>query len=62
MDKDEEEIWEVEKIVNLKTGKGDVQYLVRCTGCTELEDTWQTFDQLDDCPEKLPEFGQKFHR
>ena len=32
------------------------------TAGTELEDTWQTFEDLDNCPEKLYEFQQKFPR
>ena len=39
MDKDEEEIWEVKEIVNLRGVKGVVQYQVQWTGCIELEDT-----------------------
>ena len=62
MDQDEEEIWEVKEIVNSRRVKGVVQYRVRWTGCTELEDTWQTFEHLDNCPEKLQEFRQKFPR
>ena len=62
MEQDEEEIWEVEEIVNSRRVKGVVQYRVRWTGCTELEDTWETFEHLDNCPEKLQEFRQKFPR
>ena len=62
MDEDEEEIWEVEEIVNSRRIKGVVQYRVWWTGCTELEDTWETFEHWDNCPEKLPEFRQKFPR
>ena len=62
MDEDEEEIWEVEETVNARRVKGVVQYRVRWTGCTELEDTLETFDHLDNCPEKLQEFQQKFLR
>ena len=62
MDEDEEEIWEVEEIVNSRKVKGVVQYRVRWSGCTELEDTWETFDHLDNCPEKLTEFRVKFPR
>ena len=62
MNEDEEGIWEVEEIVNSRRVKGVVQYRVRWTGCTELEDTWETFEHLDNCPEKLQEFRQKFPR
>ena len=62
MDEVEEDIWEVEEIVNSRRVKGVVQCRVRWAGCTELEDTWETFEHLDNCPEKLPKFQQKFPR
>ena len=62
MDEDEEEVWEVEEIVNSRRVKGVVQYRVRWTGCTEFEDTWETFEYLDNCPKKLQEFRQTFPR
>ena len=62
MSKDEEEIWEVEEIVNLRRVKEVVQYQVQWTGCTELEDTWETFEHLDNCAEKLQGLRQKFPR
>ena len=62
MDKDEEEIWEFEEIVNSRRVRGGVQYQVQWTGCKELEDIWETFDYSDNCPEKLQEFWRKFPR
>ena len=62
MDEDDEEIWEVEEIVNSRKVKGVVQYRVRWTGCIELEDTWETCEHLDHCPEKLQELRQKLLR
>ena len=53
MDEDEAEVWEVEEIVKFRTGKGVVQHRVRRAGCTDFEDTWETIDQLDNCPDKL---------
>ena len=53
MDEYEEEIWKVEEIVNSRRVKGVVQYRVRRTACTELEDTWETFEHLDNYAEKL---------
>ena len=44
MDENIEEIWEVEAIVNSRRVKGVVQYQVQWTGCTKLEDTYETFD------------------
>ena len=60
MDKDEEDIWEVEEIISSRKVQGVVQYGVQWTGCTEFEDTWETFDYLDKCTKKLQEFQQKF--
>ena len=62
MSEDEEEIWEVDEIVNVRRVKGVVQYRLRWTGCTEQEDIWETFEHLNNCPEKLQEFWQKFSR
>ena len=62
MDEDEAEVWEVEEIVNSRTVTAVVQYRVGWTGCTEFEDTWETMDHLDNCPDKLKEFRQKFSR
>ena len=62
MDEDEAEVCEIEEIINSRTVKGVVQYRVHWAGCMEFEDTWETIDHLDNCPDKLKEFRQKFHR
>ena len=62
MDEDEEEIWEVVEIVNSRRVKEVVQYQVRWKGSAEFEDTWETFDHMDNCPKKLLGFQQKFPR
>ena len=62
MQEDEEEGWEVVEIINSRRVKGVIQNRVRWTCCTELEDTCEIFDQLDNCAEKLQEFLQKFPR
>ena len=62
MDEDEAEVWEVAEIVNSRTMKGVVQYRLRWEGCTELEDTWETIDHLDNCTDKLKKLPQKFPR
>ena len=53
MDEDEAEVWEVEEIVNSRTVQGVVPYRVRWAGCTEFEDTCETIDHLNNCPDKL---------
>ena len=62
MEEDNEVVWEVEEIINSRRLKGEVQYRVRWAGCSELEDTWETIDHLDNCSEKLAEFRRKFPR
>ena len=62
MDENEEEIWEVEEIVNSRRVKGVVQHPVRWTGCTELEDTSETLQHLDNCLEKIEDFQQQLPR
>ena len=62
IDEDEEEMWEVEEIVNTRRVKGVLPYQVRWTGCTKLEDIWETFEHLDNLSEKLQEFWRKFLR
>ena len=62
MGEDEAEVWEVQEILISRTSKGVVQYRVRWAECTEFEDTWESIDLLVNCPDKLKEFRQKFHR
>ena len=60
MVEDVEEIWDVEEIVNSRRVKGVMQYRVQWTGCTKLEDTWETFEHLDNSLQTLQELRQKF--
>ena len=62
MDEDQAEVWEVEEFANSRTVEGVVQYRVRWAGCTEFEDTWETIDHLNNCPDKHKELRQKFPR
>ena len=62
MDEEAAEIWEVEAIVNSRTCKGVVEYRVRWVACTEFEDTLDTIHHLNNCPQMLKEFLQKFLR
>ena len=56
LDKDEEDNYEVEQIVDSRNVRGKVQYRVRCVGYSEMEDTWEVFEALDNCPVKLREY------
>ena len=62
MHEDEAEVWEVEEIFHCRKLKAVVQCRVRWADCTEFEDTWETIDNLDDCPNKGKELRQKFFR
>jgi len=56
MDENDPDVYEVESIVNSRKIRGVVKYRVRWVGYTEFEDTWEMWDKLDNCPEKLREF------
>ena len=55
----DEVVWDVKEIIDSDRLKGEVQYRVRWVGCTELEDTWETIDHLDNYLEKLAGFRRK---
>jgi len=59
MDKDDPDVYEVESIINSRKIRGVVKYRVRWVGYTEFEDTWETWDKLDNCPKKLREFRER---
>ena len=52
MDEYMAEVWEVHEMINSRILKGVVQYRVRWAGCTEFEDTWESIEHLDNCPDK----------
>ena len=62
MDEDEEDNYEVEQIVDSRRVRGKVQYSVHWVGYSEMEDTWEVFEALDNCPHKLREFREAFPR
>lgn len=62
MYKHEEVIWEVEDIINSRRIKGVVQYYMRLTCCTEVEDIQEMFDHLHNCAKKLQKVQQKLLR
>ena len=59
---DEEENYEVEQIVDSRRVRGKVQYRVRWVGYSEIEDTWDVLEALDNCPDKLREYREAFPR
>ena len=59
MEKDED-VYEVESIIGSRKNRGVVKYRVRWVGYTEFEDTWETFDKLENCPLSVQEFSEKY--
>jgi len=61
MDKDvDNEIYKIETILNSRKYAGVVKYRIRWKGYDELGDTSEEFERLDNCPEKLKEYRDKF--
>ncbi|XP_032775653.1 M-phase phosphoprotein 8 isoform X4 [Strigops habroptila] len=60
-DEDEEDVdvFEVEKILDVKTEGGKILYKVRWKGYTSDDDTWEPEVHLEDCKEVLLEFRKK---
>ncbi|KAM9022074.1 M-phase phosphoprotein 8 isoform 4-T4 [Ara ararauna] len=60
-DEDEEDVdvFEVEKILDVKTEGGKILYKVRWKGYTSDDDTWEPEAHLEDCKEVLLEFRKK---
>ena len=59
---EEEEEWEVEKIMNKRKVQGREKYLVRWKGCTVEEDTWESRENLKNAMELVEEFEREYHR
>ncbi|XP_020032670.1 M-phase phosphoprotein 8 [Castor canadensis] len=58
-EEDGEDVFEVEKILDMKTEGGRVLYKVRWKGYTSDDDTWEPEVHLEDCKEVLLEFRKK---
>jgi len=64
LDNDEQEIWEVEKIVDKRTryiGRGrnkqaSTQYMVKWKGYSDFENTWEPIDHLHNAQQAVREF------
>ncbi|XP_075418982.1 M-phase phosphoprotein 8 [Tenrec ecaudatus] len=55
-EEDEEDVFEVEKILDMKTEGGKILYKVRWKGYTSDDDTWEPEVHLEDCKEVLLDF------
>ncbi|XP_034265767.1 M-phase phosphoprotein 8 isoform X1 [Pantherophis guttatus] len=58
-DEEESNVYEVEKILDMKTEDGEVKYKVRWKGYAPDDDTWEPEEHLKDCKEVLLEFRRK---
>ncbi|XP_017403711.1 M-phase phosphoprotein 8 isoform X1 [Cebus imitator] len=58
-EEDGEDVFEVEKILDMKTEGGKVLYKVRWKGYASDDDTWEPEIHLEDCKEVLLEFRKK---
>ncbi|KAK9402427.1 M-phase phosphoprotein 8 [Crotalus adamanteus] len=56
---EENNVYEVEKILDMKTEDGEVKYKVRWKGYAPDDDTWEPEEHLKDCKEVLLEFRKK---
>ncbi|XP_060626955.2 M-phase phosphoprotein 8 isoform X1 [Anolis sagrei] len=56
---DEEDVYEVEKILDVKTEGSKILYKVRWKGYPPDDDTWEPEEHLEDCREVLLEFQKK---
>ncbi|NWT50922.1 MPP8 phase, partial [Erythrocercus mccallii] len=58
-EEDGEDVFEVEKILDVKKEGGKILYKVRWKGYTSDDDTWEPEVHLEDCKEVLLEFRKK---
>ncbi|KAM6180060.1 M-phase phosphoprotein 8 isoform 2-T2 [Erethizon dorsatum] len=58
-EEDGEDVFEVERILDMKTDAGRILYKVRWKGYTSDDDTWEPEVHLEDCKEVLLEFRKK---
>ncbi|XP_054574690.1 M-phase phosphoprotein 8 isoform X2 [Eptesicus fuscus] len=58
-EEDGEDVFEVERILDMKTEGGKILYKVRWKGYTSDDDTWEPEVHLEDCKEVLLEFRTK---
>ncbi|KAL4609137.1 M-phase phosphoprotein 8 isoform X1 [Arapaima gigas] len=56
---DEGDVYEVEKIIDMREVKGEVQYRVRWKNYTSDDDTWEPEAHLEDCHEVLLAYRRK---
>jgi len=60
IDDNDPDVYEVESIIDSRKIRSVVKYRVRWVGYTEFEDTWETFDKLDNCPDRVKAFRERY--
>jgi len=60
MDDDDPDVYEVESIIDSRKIHDVVKYRVRWVGHTEFEDTWEMFNKLDNCPDRVKAFCERY--
>ncbi|XP_039599925.1 M-phase phosphoprotein 8 isoform X2 [Polypterus senegalus] len=56
---EEDDVFEVERIIDMKVEKGMITYRVRWKGYASDDDTWEPEEHLEDCKEVLHAFQRK---
>jgi transposase InsO family protein len=59
---DNHEEWEVDEVLDSRIHRGNLQYLVRWSGCSDSENQWLPADDVANCAQLLREFHAAYPR